>query len=195
MFSLFNDNPDKLLRHATELKNRGKINEAIEKLKKTYIAISKTQTVYPIDIFLRLPMYLQQANRNDEAWGELNKLLSIGYPNQMKEKELFPMDHCVVYDKMRLFLQREKRFKESMTYGIFSFLSWGIGLYYQKRKEEFKNYFSAENVTIHIRKLVKKAKALDKKDEIVKVVNESINSLPKIDFNQISNEINLILKN
>lgn len=195
MFSFFNSDPDKLLTIATELKNAGKIDEAIEKLKKAYKGIAKTEIIYSVETFLRLPLYLQQAKRSDEAWGEFNKLLSVGYPNKMMKKELLPMDNCIIYDKMRLFLQRENRFKESIVFGIFSFVSWGVGLYYQKRKDELKGYFAPDNTDLQITKLLKKAKSLEKKDKILETVNLSIKSVPKIDFSKLNKDIYSILDN
>ncbi|MCP4582395.1 MAG: hypothetical protein GY839_12345 [candidate division Zixibacteria bacterium] len=193
MLSIFQNNPDKLLSQATEMKDKGKFDKAIEKLKNAYIAIAKSKTIYPIGTFLRLPIYLQQANKNDEAWKEFNSLLLNGYANQIKDPDLIPMDHCAIYDKMRLFLQREKRFKKSIIFGIYSFISWGIGLYYQNRKDELKIYISNENMDKQISKLLKKAKIIDKKDEIINIIYTHINLLPKIDFKQLGNEISLII--
>ncbi|MBU1339480.1 MAG: hypothetical protein KKD56_10475, partial [Acidobacteria bacterium] len=47
---------------------------------------------------LRLPMYLQLAGRNDEAWDELNRL-NVQYVDQFSQP--------VIANQMRVFLQKE----------------------------------------------------------------------------------------
>src|SRR5262245_45794184 len=100
-------NPDALLRAATAKKDEGQIDTAIQLLRQAYQLIALSSIQYPVETFLRLPLYLQRAGKADEAWAELNKLLTNGYPNQPASQQLLPMDHYVIYDKMRLFLQRE----------------------------------------------------------------------------------------
>lgn len=124
---LFRKDPDILLKKATSKKKEGDFDNAIKLLKLAYKEISKGPMVYPVDTFLRLPLYLQAAKRNDEAWREFNFLLTKGYPNQMSDLEFIPMDHSIIYDKMRLFLQREGKPELAIKFGIFSFLSWAIG--------------------------------------------------------------------
>ena len=77
-----------LLKKATEQKKSGDINNAILTLKLAYGEIAKTTIEYPVETFLRLPMYLQEAKQNDEAWKEFNKILAYGFPNQIKDKEM-----------------------------------------------------------------------------------------------------------
>ncbi len=68
-------------------------------------------TEYPVSQYLRLPLFLQQAGRMKEAKKEFEKLLDM---------EMFSHPHLVatVYDKMRLAYQREKDYKNAVTYGM-----------------------------------------------------------------------------
>ena len=74
MFSIFRKDPDRLLKEATEKKKSGDMDGAIECLRKAYKEIAKTSVNYTVKAYLRLPLYLQYAKRNDEAWSEFHKL-------------------------------------------------------------------------------------------------------------------------
>lgn len=116
-----------LLTETTKQKDNGNINKAIEILREAYKEMDNENIIYGINPYLRLPMYLQQVGRNDEGWRELNELLIK--MNKTDNREIFPMDSSIIYDKMRLFLQREGKNKLAIKYGIFSYLFWAIGLY------------------------------------------------------------------
>src|SRR5258708_2090283 len=97
-----------LLKQATRERDEGNLDAAVETLRRAYGEIAQSYVAYSVDTFLRLPLYLQKAGRNDEAWREFNLLLTRGFPNQIQNLELLPMEHSQIFDKMRLFLQREK---------------------------------------------------------------------------------------
>src|ERR1035441_609037 len=153
MFGLFENDPSKLLRKATAQKESGNIEEAIATLRRAYNAISKGQTVYPIETFLRLPAYLQQAGHRDEAWQAYQKLLTEGCPLQLKMADLIPMYQSAIYDKMRLFLQREGSPIPAVAYGILSHCSFAVGLYRQNRKAKLQSYVRSEEHTSELRSL------------------------------------------
>lgn len=182
-----------LLRKATEYKDKGKIKDAINTLRKAYVEISKTTIDYPIETFLRLPLYLQSAGLKNEAWDEFNRLLKEGYPNQNKSKEIVPMVESTIYDKMRLFLHRQKEYDKAISYGIYSILSHALGLYNQKRVEELKSYTDNEFITDKITTLLKKAKKLDLLENIIQVTRVELNNLPNISFEHFSKKIDAIL--
>ena len=177
---------DKLLKEATEKNDAGDLDNAIMLLKKAYEVISEGSMTYRVDTFLRLPLYLQQAKKNDEAWREFNLLLTKGYPNQMNMPELNPMDHSIIYDKMRLFLQRKGENQLAIRYGVFSYLSWAIGLYRQDRRDELENYISRENFDEILRRLLKKAKKENLTRKIIPIVEGQIKQLPNIDFGDLA---------
>lgn len=85
-----------LLKEATALKRAKRYDEAVAMLRRAY----QTPTVCPMMIQerLRLPMYLQLAGRNDEAWDELNRL-NVQYVDQFSQP--------VIANQMRVFLQKE----------------------------------------------------------------------------------------
>ena len=178
-------NASALLRKATEYKDKGKINDAIHTLRKAYKEIAKTN--------IRLPLYLQTAGQTKEAWEEFNKLLKNGYPNQNKCKEIVPMVESTIYDKMRLFLQRQKEYDKAISYGIYSILSHALGLYNQKRIEELKSYTDNEFITDKLVTLLKKAKKLDFLEAVVQITRIELNNLPNISFEHFSKKIETVL--
>lgn len=182
-----------LLRKATEYKDNGKIDDAINILRKAYKEIAKTNIDYPIEIFLRLPLYLQTAGQNDEAWKEFNRLLKEGYLNQNKNKEIVPMVESTIYDKMRLFLQRQKKYDKAISYGIYSILSHALGLYNQKRVKELQSYTDNDFITDKITTLLKKAKKLDLLEDIMQVTKGELNNIPNISFEYFSEKIEALL--
>ncbi len=195
MFGLFKKNHDAgdLLKEATSAKKAGNIDKAITILKKAYKAISKDVIIYSPQTFLRLPLYLQEAGKPEEAWKEFQLLLNKGYPNQNNDTQLMPMDHSIIYDKMRLFLQREGKNIEAIKYGIFSNFSWASGLYVQRRMDEFRDYTADDAIDAMVLKLLKKAKKQKLKDTISKIVKNEIKKIPNIDFRKLELEIDNIL--
>ncbi|MGM0583014.1 MAG: hypothetical protein ACQETL_20220 [Bacteroidota bacterium] len=100
--------PKDLLKKATSKKKKGELDEAVSLLRRAYQKIAAGNTNHGINTFLRLPNYLQKAGNPEEAWNEYNKLLNNGYPNQLNDFSVITMEHSKIYDKMRLFLQRER---------------------------------------------------------------------------------------
>jgi len=184
---------DILLREATAKKGAGDINGAIDILRKAYHEISNGETIYPVSTFLRLPLYLQEAGRNDEAWREFNRLLTRGYPKQGANPEIIPMDWSVIYDKMRLFLQREGKNDLAVRFGILSHLSWAIGLHRQGRKPELKQHISKEAIEGATTKLLTKANKVDRLAEVVTVIQKQIDCMPEVDFSELAEAIDGIL--
>lgn len=197
MFNIVVGNQDKyaaeLLRNATEKKDQGKIDEAIELLKKAYKEIAKTNVDYPIDTFLRLPLYLQAAKQPEKAWVEFNNLLKNGYPNQNKIKELIPMQEAHIYDKMRLFLQREKDFDKAISYGVYSLISSALGLFNQNRINEFKSSTENSYLIDRITPMLKKSKKLHLLDTLINITQNHIKKIPNISFEELKYDIEIIL--
>ena len=99
-----------LLKQATQLKKDKDYSAACIKLKEAYQASDADDLM--IKERLRLPMYLQLAGNNDEGWGLLNEL-------NTKFTDVF--SQADIANQMRVFLQKEKKFKEAILYSV-----WGI---------------------------------------------------------------------
>lgn len=56
-----------LLKMATEKRDAGDVDAAIELLRKAYAEIGDDYVSHFVSTFLRLPLYLQKVGRNDEA--------------------------------------------------------------------------------------------------------------------------------
>lgn len=183
--SLSSTDASTLLRKATELKDAGEIDNAIETLRQAYLAISKTSIDYGVETFLRLPLYLQAAGRNDEAWGEFNLLLTHGYPNHPMQPGARANFESKIYDKMRLFLLREGKGTLAVSYGVLAYVSDLRSRYLGGQKDPvllqyFKQYSTKEAYTSILTKLLKKAKRkMDKLSEICEIVENFISKLPE----------------
>lgn len=179
-----------LLKKATQKKRENDIDSAILLLKKAYSEIAKTTIEYPIEVFLRLPLYLQIANRQEEALLEFQNLLENGYVNQNRKAYLMPMDDSVIYDKIRLFLQRNKQYFEAVSYGVYSILLIHYGLFLQKRFLELNNLNEKKLINEKIKPLLKKASRLDLVDTVSNLIINKTNSFPKMpSFEEIQNSI------
>lgn len=183
----------KLLKKATAKKREKDLSAAIDLLKQAYKAIEKESGGHTIATYLRLPMYLQQAGRNDEAWGEFNRLIAEGYCGQNRSREILPMEHSDIYDKMRLFLQREKQATRAVSFGVMSYLCWGQGLFYQKRWEELEGHKDLDNIIEALHPLLKKANRLDVTNEIAVLLMNLINDLPNAKLASVPKEVSRIL--
>ncbi len=100
----------KLGKEATALKKEN-LPAAIEKLRQAQALRPSVPTEYPIAEYLRLPLFLQQAGRMDEALTEFEKLLKQ-FPRGDEWRD--------IYDKMRLAYQREKAFDQAVVCGVMS---------------------------------------------------------------------------
>jgi hypothetical protein len=124
------------LRAATKLKSEGQIAEAVEQLIQFRNYANSSRIVFGIESYLRLPAYLQAAGLRDQAWAEFYNLLTNGYPNQLNDRGVILCEKSVVYDKMRLFLQRDDNDLLAVHFGILSHGHLIAGLKQQDRIEE-----------------------------------------------------------
>ncbi|MCX6923197.1 MAG: hypothetical protein NT154_08310 [Verrucomicrobia bacterium] len=170
MFSFFHRDPSQLLKSATAHRNAGHLDKAIADLIEAYRAIAKGNVSYPVETYLRLPLYLQEANRADEAWSQFYSLLQNGFHLMPHDACLLPMFHAAIYDKMRLFLQRQQALLLACSYGVGSRYATALGLYRQKRVDELLAILDADLEQEIVTKMLKKAKAVEKADAILSVI-------------------------
>lgn len=74
-----------LLKEATQKKSDKDLDGAITCLRKAYKLMSHSNISYPIETYLRLPLYLQQAGHYNESIAEFEKLLSNSQAKIAKE--------------------------------------------------------------------------------------------------------------
>lgn len=180
--STASSDPGVLLKQATKQKREGDINASIQTLHLAYGQIARGETIYTIDTFLRLPLYLQAAGRNDEAWSEFNRLLVEGYPNQLLDQGVQLMEYSKIYDKMRLFLQREGKSAKAIVFGILSMLAWARGLRLQKRREEFAQYVSRDSIKKTLEPFLKKAKMAEHLEQFLELMRNVVSKPSQIDL-------------
>lgn len=181
-----------LLRQATELKDQNSIGEAIAALIAAFDCIKQGKTDYGVATFLRLPLYLQAANRDAEAWKVFLDLLDNGYPNQLPLEFAKLNDKSKVYDKMRLFLQRSGDNQSAILYGIRSYII-GQRACLLQGEPPFIQYFNQASTgeAIHnmLAPLLKKAGRLSAVDGCAGIVNEWVKGLPLSDDKKYEKEV------
>jgi hypothetical protein len=151
---------------ATKYKGKD-LNLSIDCLMKRKELLPKVATDYGIDQYLRLPKFLQQAGRANEAFIECNDLL---------EKK--PKDKAKILDALRLIYQREKKFVESSFYGIIS-MAWQA-LEYKARSDLAPNaWLDIQFWKKNILSLLKKAERSDLDDHICLLFQGLIKNISK----------------
>ena len=179
--------PSELLKNATKRKKAGDYEGGIRLLREAYRKIERGTITYPIDTYLRLPLFLFEAGHRDEAWMEYNRLLIDGIHGD--SPNVVPMNRSRVYDKMRLMLQKEGKTEYAVQFGIFSYLSWLQGLHSQKRATELKELKERDEISGMFTPLLKKCKQTSKLKQLTEIVLKATNKIPKIDFDMITTKI------
>lgn len=98
-----------MLKEATALKKEKKYDEACEKLREAFSLEGAEDLM--VKERMRLPMYLQLANCNDEGWRILNEL-NVQYTDVFSQAE--------IANQMRVFLQKEKEYIHAVLFSIWS---------------------------------------------------------------------------
>jgi hypothetical protein len=179
----------KLLKEATAMKKSGNIKGAVETLRASYKIMSKNSNSYPIEPYLRLPLYLQEAGEKDEAWGEFNELILWVNAKPRYSPEVTPMEQSIVWDKMRLFLQREGNNDSAVQYAVWAYVSWAVGLYMQKRNQELKAYKAKTNIQKALRAALHKADKELLTDRLTQIVVDALDNLPIVDYKRIAEAV------
>jgi len=159
------DDYQQWLTKAVKYKKDNDFDQAIECLDKAYRICASYPLETVFDHYLRLPAYLQAAGKADEGWRELNKL-NIGVcPYRGDGPTGSERDIRKAYkvrDKMRAFLDKEKRHKESLVHRVVAAYLSAANVAQMVSdgwvKEEREKEFSVEALTVEFDKAVKKAK-------------------------------------
>lgn len=180
------ENAKQLLRRATARKDANQLEAAIEDLRAAYELIRKTRVDCTAEVFLRLPMYLQLAGRANEAWQEFDQILLAGYPNMQPSEMAWHSMESEVYDKMRLFLEREGRLKLAISMRAASVIAQIRAEYSRPKnsdwaKARIASLSSQEYLRQWVGPLVKRAKLHGDLDGAVAVLAEWANALPDVD--------------
>ncbi|TLU67705.1 hypothetical protein FE810_01790 [Thalassotalea litorea] len=100
-----------LLKEATKLKKEKRYVEAVETLNNAFAPETKGSEDLTLKCYLRLPMYQQLAGLNDEAWV---------YMNDLEFKHTDAISKATIANQQRIFLKKEKRFKDALVYSMWS---------------------------------------------------------------------------
>lgn len=187
----------RLLRQATAKKDAGDLEGAIATLKQAYGEMAKEEMDYGIDPLLRLPMYLQAAGRNDEAWGEFNRLI-LESMKKAHDPILHAIEQAAIHDKMRLFLQREGKNAMAVRFGVMAHMYEATSLYrqnqvYKDRPEALTEHMSKERLEKDFGRMLKRAKKEELLPQIIEIISSYGNKLPKIHMPSLLKEMDAVL--
>lgn len=136
-----------LLKAATAKHNSGDTTAAIDTLRRAYALMASSPIIYPIETYLRLPLYLQKAGRYAEAMIEFENLLKsspvkiareFAHCKPTERQGLVSMENSAIHDKIRLACEREEKFELAVFHAILSHAERCLGLKYQKRGQELR---------------------------------------------------------
>lgn len=191
---------DVLLKEATEHKKIGNWSAAIECLRRAYTEIEKGSTLYPVETFLRLPMYLHAAGRKAEAQQEFQKLISRTRQNKPSVQKYYDLQH--VLDKIRLCMQRDKARPQAIKFGVLSYLYGALARYHQSREmrddpyisKVFEEFTTDEAIAGMITSLLGRKETEPHADDLKVLVHRYLRAFPQdIDGNAIASQIDGVL--
>ena len=159
-----------LFKEATRLKKTGDWDGAIQSLKQAYKKARSEGVSYGTDVYLRLPKYLYEAGRPDEAWSVYNRALTEGLDGQNKSKEMAEVNQSQIYGSMAGQLKKEKKFYEAAIYQGASALSWGKGMLVQKRDSEH----DLDSIQKAIEQTLKKSDYKEVHEKFIVFVREAV---------------------
>lgn len=147
--------------------------------------ISDTTDIYPnITEILKIPMYLQKAKRYEEAWAVYNKLLEERFQDNVDYLGI-----SKIYDKMRVQLQNEKKFRDAAIMGIYSYMWDAAELKKTDNLAQYEKYTMRVELIKLSESLLKKLKQENLKDKVADIISRYINLLPEIDRNRFEAEL------
>ena len=184
---------DGLFKQASVHRDQGDLEAAIRLLREAYDEVRRANALFPVDSFLRLPIYLQQAGKSREAWQEFNNLLFKGYPNQPRDITLIAQDRTKIFDKMRLFLEAENKHDVAEVFGIFTRVCKGISLFLEGRTRELKTWFNKSACADFVHGLKAYQGNLGKLQGIQYAVVGELDEYPNIDFDLLAQRIDVTL--
>lgn len=157
---------------------------------------------YPVDAYLRLPLFLQKAGRVEDAWQEFHRILSEG-PFAGLSTSVAMMEQAKVFDKMRLFLQRIGKPDMAVAYGVCRMLGRAMGAQMQFDEERGENALRdarrtelddfREGWQFEVSELLRKAGRSDCEDEVCELIRPVVENPLSFDPNEIISGVCRIL--
>jgi hypothetical protein len=149
--------------------------------------ISDITDIYPnITEILKIPMYLQKAKRYEEAWAVYNRLLEERFQDNVDYLGI-----SKIYDKMRVQLQNEKRFRDAMIMGFYSYMWDAAELKKTGNMAQYEKYTMKVELIKLSESLLKKLKQEDLKDKVADIISKYIIFLPEIDKDKFEEELKI----
>jgi hypothetical protein len=180
---------DEWLKEAVQRKDADDLEGAIKLLVRAYEEIKRANALYPVETYLRLPLYLQQAGRSRESWQEFNKVLFHGYSNQPKDPVGLAQDRAKVLEKMQLFLDRDRKSEVGSVYKVFSQVLEAVGFYRDDKKREARTRLNRTTCQELVAALRKYTGNLGPLEEMRTIIIEELTAWPELEFDRLGNRL------
>jgi hypothetical protein len=72
-------------------------------------------------------------------------------------------------------------------------VSWSVGLWRQKRRSEFRDCISVEVITKVMKPILKKAKAMEAEERIVRLIRSELSKPQEVDLQRLGFEVDAIV--
>jgi len=172
-----------LLKEATQRKKSDDLAGAIACLKSAYKIMCEKPEWFSAESACRLPMYLCENKQVQEGWDTFIDIC--------KRSDRYSIS--VVYNKMRLFLQRTGKPLNAVKYGIFSCLAEMVNGYLNNEVAKKNGGCQVQIISTmsedEIEKLLKKAKRAEITSNVKNIVDKYFDQIPKVDFTELGKEL------
>jgi len=88
-----------------------------------------------------------------------------------------------------LSLQRGGKNDHAVQFAVWSYLSWAVGLYIQKREDELEVYKAETNIRKALKTSLHKADKEYLTDRLVKTILGALDNLPTVDYKKIAETV------
>ena len=195
-----------LSRQATALLAAGNGDAAIASLRAEREIMDEVELGWGAQSFLRLPLYLQRAGRSAEAWSEFLALFERFTPSAYPGKFSSYWDIVRVYDKARLFMQRERKPTLASCYSVATYLSEAAATQHRgldrslpasmrrEDREFFKEMSTPEAIEAGLARDLKRAGLLNRLSDLVPWVQSTLASLPLPKHDALIAQIRTVLR-
>lgn len=186
---------------AAALKAAGDLPGAIQLLRAEVDEMKgQTSFAWTPNCYLQLAAYLQESGANDDGWSMLQKVAGEAVRTQKGANLHFCLSQ--IYDKQRLYVQREGRHLAAIGPGVIAYFEEAIACW--RRCEEdpalaehfqsrLQQHTGQDNTQQYVRALLKKTGRPDLETSVVELLLREIERLPNPDSSAVITAIQKLL--
>lgn len=216
-------NPRQKLKRATELKRKDRLDDACDYLSDLIRKWERNPPTEPAagipedypewKVYWKLANYRQKAGRSEEGWEVLQRLMALEYPRVQAQMDFYKSEptndtepeHTIcqelaqIYDKVRLFSDREGNPKAAIRFGVLSHAADAKSLWYAGQsssivRSRFEETASDSAIESTIHGLVDDSSDGGTRSAIFRRMRTWIDDLPDSELESLSDAIANVLE-